>query len=1064
MGRKKELVRLAVERGELTGEEAATILKQPYTPPSPLPRPTRAAAYAPAPTSVPTPASPTPPSPPPPNATSAPSDDGRQSALDAYRAGYRGSLRQGRGGDAARAAGVLALHEGGYEAEAYGAYHRFEQRPVVRDQARARMSVEAERQAERERRAAEYRAANPAPVVNPRVRGPAERGPGEVTPQEFLKTVTEDPEAKRIRAHQQEQLDRARKQHGEFFGVPENEGRCIQIERNARGLAGEAKFAAEQQRRQESAEHVDPLITAAGNRKLRADPFFKNGDPNAVHSVSNAQVAKQYGYGTESLADLTVGRFRTSVTQAGGPALLSQQTMAEKAAEAHAKVEQELTRGIERQIKALNPAITATEARRKAEEFAQKALTENVAVLRNKKGDVVGTAALGAELTAQGKYAAGKGAFSRTFSERTGAVGRALSGAVERVGGGGTLGTLAFLTAAPMVGEHIGPAQDDYKTAVATGNTSGVRTRAAAGSALGMAATGAGIGLMFGPWGAAIGAAAGAAAGLAHGLSEANREIREAKLGEALGKLAELLQHTGESISAGALNQHLNTVRSEVETKSLDTAQRSWWNPRAWFSGTDPSELAAVRGKETRAAFGGQAGAMVNTLSRQAEKLARDNPDVNTSELGKNLGQDPVAASLMRVASEVRGVPVGQVLKEFTQTIETAQRQIKTQREIEKGRRAAEQSADALSRLADAVTNAAVSTQKFETSLLALSGAFSGQGGAIRVGNGLSNGFAQFGSGTGAEFKRSTDILSAALGPAGSMFIKQSNATDQVSRELPSVLNTLGKSEGEFSTDEARKLLQNRLLPGMNEDQQKEALKNNPELKAAIESVIGELVKANENNKDGGLKKRLREDPGKVAEEVAASSVSSRKEYAQKMSRDIEENAQKFVEGLAQARTMLVAIGESQDKAAELRLAGRRVGADIQADRTGRNATDLLSLHDLNAPFQDRQERLTGFQGEAANDPDAIAARLRDVTSRVTGAAAARDAAVGNKDEFAKRAGDLDKLTGEANHLQTALRTLANASVRAAGIQEKLNAATANRDSRLGYAEKFISSSPEQQM
>ncbi|MDB5307257.1 MAG: hypothetical protein JWO38_1459, partial [Gemmataceae bacterium] len=775
--------------------------------------------------------------------------------------------------------------------------------------------------------------------------------------------------------------------------------------------------------------------------------------------------------GVGNVADTTADRFRTSVAQAGGPALLSQQTLAEKATEAHAKVEQELTRGIERQLKALYPAITATEARRKAEEMAQKALTEDAVVLRNKKGQAVGTAALGGELAVAGKSATGQGAFGRFFSERSGAVGRALTGVAQRVGGAGNLGTLSFLTAAPKAAERIGPSENEYKTAAVTGNTTGVRNRAAASGALSGAAMGAGIGMMFGLWGLAIGAATGAVAGFAQGLMEAEKEIREAKVGDALGKLASSLQsvtgnvHDTSSISSSQLNEQLGTIRREVEAKSTDSLKRSWYNPVGWFDASiDQKELSAVRTKETRSAFGGQAGAMVGVLSRQAEKLARDYPEANTTELGKKLGADPVADALMRVVTDVRGVPIGQVLKEFTQTIETTQRQIRTQAEIDKGRRAAEQSADALSRLADAVTNAAASSQKFETSMLALSGAFSGQGGAIRVGNGLSNGFAQFGSGTGAEFKRSADVLSAALGPAGSTFIKRSNAADQVSRELPSVLNSLGKSDGAFSTDKARTLLQDRLMPGMDKEQQEQALKNNPELKAAIESALGSLAKEANSNKDGGINKRLREDPGKLAEEITASFTGPLKEAGEKMAKAIEENAQKFVDGLAQARSMLIAAAESQDKVGELRLAGQRIGADIQSDRMGRNATDPLSLHDLNAPFQDRQERLTGFQGEAANDPAAIAARLRDVTSRVTGAAAARDAVVGNKDEFAKRAGDLDKLTGEANHLQTALRTLANASERAAGIQEKLNAATANRDSRLGYAEKFISSSPEQQM
>ncbi len=158
---------------------------------------------------------------------------------------------------------------------------------------------------------------------------------------------------------------------------------------------------------------------------------------------------------------------------------------------------------------------------------------------------------------------------------------------------------------------------------------------------------------------------------------------------------------------------------------------------------------------------------------------------------------------------------------------------------------------------------------------------------------------------------------------------------------------------------------------------------------------------------------------------------------------------------------MLVTAGESFGRVGELRLGAARVGADVAADRTWRAATDLLSLQEMQAPFVERQRRLTGL-GVDAGHPAAIAERLRRVTGEVAGATAERDAAVGNRGRFAAAAGNLDRLVETSNNLQAALRNLANASERAAGLQEKLTAATANRDSRLGYAEKYLFAGDEQ--
>src|SRR5262249_26076318 len=143
--------------------------------------------------------------------------------------------------------------------------------------------------------------------------------------------------------------------------------------------------------------------------------------------------------------------------------------------------------------------------------------------------------------------------------------------------------------------------------------------------------------------------------------------------------------------------------------------------------------------------------------------------------------------------ADVRGVPVAQVLKEFTETVRVYQQQLRATKEIEKGRVAAENSALALARLTDAVTNAATSVGKFETSMAVLSSVFSGQGGTGKV-TGIASGFAAFGTGTGDEFRRSAGAVGGTLGPAGAQFLKSADASDRLARVLPDVLTKLGSN------------------------------------------------------------------------------------------------------------------------------------------------------------------------------------------------------------------------------------------------------------------------------
>lgn len=807
----------------------------------------------------------------------------------------------------------------------------------------------------------------------------------------------------------------------------------------------------------ESADAYSARFFGDGPLPLSTPPVGAESNPYQAHtSLSSQELARRRiakaGLHTANVGDLANLRVSGAVSAAGGPGMLSNQTLLELANKEHLKVEQELTKGIQRQLQALTPAITATEARRKAEEMAATALKEGSAVLRNRAGNVVGLQDLGEQLAAGGKNASGQGRFSNFLATRADALGRGASWLGGRMGGG--VGGLVALSAAPMIGSAFDPSKEQVEAAAVTGNSGGVRRGAAVGGALSGAAMGAGVGMMFGPWGAAIGGVIGGLTGLVSSLNQAEKDIREAKVGDALTRLGDTLQAANGpgGLNAAEVKKQLDLIQTEVNAKVKDETVGT-------FSQSSAAETAAVRAKVTRELFGSQSGAMVNILTRQSQDIAKRSPDADAATLSKELNQ-----SLLAKVAELRQVPLAQVLKEYAESIQASQRQIRTQKDIEKGRDAAEQTATGLIRMADALSNAIMSLSHFESALTVSGSLFSGQGGGARFG-GFANGFTQLGTGTGVEFGRSSAILDGFLGESGKSTLKTAQASDQVARAMPSVLNTLGKSAigpEENVRKRARDLLAGNLLPDVPAGDRDKALDARPELRRVVDTVVAELSRVSEESKDkGGLSKRLADNPDKVLDEVLASTKDTSQRLAD-MAKAVEDNMNRMVEGLTQVRQHEVAIGEARDHVATLGLGAIRASAEVQADRTGRTAGSFLSLRDLQAPFQTRQERLTGFVGDDANDPTAIANKLGQVRSQIDSVLADRTK-ISTKSEFDESAKKLGALTGQANNLQAALRNLTNVSERAAGIQEKLNDSNANRGGRLGYAERFIMANPEQQ-
>lgn len=240
---------------------------------------------------------------------------------------------------------------------------------------------------------------------------------------------------------------------------------------------------------------------------------------------------------------------------------------------------------------------------------------------------------------------------------------------------------------------------------------------------------------------------------------------------------------------------------------------------------------------------------------------------------------------------------------------------------------------------------------------------------------------------------------------------------------------------------------------------------------------------------------------GKVVGSILNNFDPVRSIYKQRQA-DLEQQGGRFVQGLQTVSEINQQIGSQQDTSAGLRLnsARERTRQNLLVNgntsefgvanlpqtnkisfsrlqrafslqgtkvREGVKDIDLASVSELNRPFQQQQERLTGLQGGRATSAAAIQARLQQ---NQIGLAAARNSVLQNQETNPARAlqgaADVQKFQQEiANNVQ-ALKNLQDTTQSLAGAQEKLarieGQLEGDKRSRLSFAESFVNASPQE--
>lgn len=172
----------------------------------------------------------------------------------------------------------------------------------------------------------------------------------------------------------------------------------------------------------------------------------------------------------------------------------------------------------------------------------------------------------------------------------------------------------------------------------------------------------------------------------------------------------------------------------------------------------------------------------------------------------------------------------------------------------------------------------------------------------------------------------------------------------------------------------------------------------------------------------------------------------------------------------------LTEIAQSRLRAEEFIFQATKAGVDarrqaLEFDLANRNESSQLfqkiSVGQLNQPFLDRQANLVAGLGVNPQDPVSIGAALRRVQSQIIPATEARDrvGVIGGPDAYANlqaAQSRLKDLTTSSARLQQALENLTKASDQNAAAQERINQINKEEESRRNLGRNLLTAGPEQ--
>lgn len=769
-------------------------------------------------------------------------------------------------------------------------------------------------------------------------------------------------------------------------------------------------------------------------------------------------------------------RANLEVQKRGGIDRLSDATVGKIGAQQANRAFDELARANYKLIKSINKGINPAEAWAKATEEAKKAQDGLARVIQNKEKQILGSEHLVVQAEGRGISPTGAyGRFRRGVNQTFGGIGNYFRSASDRFAGT-SLGTAIGHTIADQrvtfglagVGAFAGSKVAEYAGDPRIAYESGQGTRYVRTKAVGGALTGAAAGFALGaqtgnPMVVAATTAAGALMGMAQAASQAKVELAEINSARATSIASERTNRLarseiGDKNHDRDVDQFLASVGEKRKAYAAEGMQKSFGTGietsfNYLFNRDSLTEqYRGIHTDAARRANSEAAPVAMMELSRQAEFLGGKNAHLNNEQILALLKSDKKNQEHLRIVTSGTERSEKDVLDDLVASINKSK--VRTISEV--GLNVQVHNFNQLAQAAQAASN---SLGTLKASSQGLSAAFQGQISGLHVslhGENL-NTLGRFDRGSLNPLR----FLATIGGNTGKELLAQGEAVDDISRILPRVLGKhakLGVNDKEQLANQVRAAIaddlkaRGKLVTDANGD----VIGGMTEHEDVLNRIHARITKL---SSDQLLE--ASNNPSRIANQILQPEKQAVAEPAQNALQLVQHEFDTLSNSLVNFRQKLQTVGESLNRQAGIHLEGLRVRAQFAAEDAGtpRAALDRLSLKKLNAPFQERQEYLTGLKGNRALDANLIGRRLKETMAelgkipeqekraRTSGAPNSAQTLAGLQAKFVN-------LSGTAVNLQTALKNLAS-EARNAAAQEKLAHLNQERNARLGFAARY---------
>jgi hypothetical protein len=608
----------------------------------------------------------------------------------------------------------------------------------------------------------------------------------------------------------------------------------------------------------------------------------------------------------------------------------------------------------------------------------------------------------------------------------------------------------------------------------------GANYAASAGAAL------AGFGPVVAGIGAAVAGAVGVIDGWTEGVAESERQIREQRIGVALENLQNVFDRVSSGLEdvndniANIITENQDVIAKSTGERAFDTAGGNKGILSGITSvlgggtyGVNVNELNTQLRKEEQQNLSSQIVPLTNVLNKYAEQVGKqavtdvrvgggDVNALNFEDLKKNLtdsfknSNNEFAKKQITQIALAKNISLEQAEKEFVKVIQESFNAEKLKQVGLKAVAANERTITSMQLLSNAVSAAAFASDKFASKLETNTDLFEGRINALKIPN-LAD---QFSSGTPDlnAFNSAISDASNGLGVFGKQFREQGNAVNLAAQTLPDILagavaNPIsGQDVSTQISDGLRNALSQRGITG-----------------AAAETVVSSVAGATSGQDYDKLLAEAGGDVGKLSQKLLSGISDPLMQAFKDISTKTNDAANQYIQGLTELANRQKQLIDSFGKLDSLQLQSQKFRAKETARAIGlpSQAEELTSYGQMTQGFRNRQQRLTGFGAGAAEDPKAIANRLRSTQEAVRAQEekVKQTSTSSNQGaDFRDAAQELTNLKSEASNLQEALKNLTDQSEKVTAAEAKLEKIRSDRDIERSFGRKLLTSNPQEQL